>query len=569
MTLFKQDFKKTVNFNEDIKVSFNDFELDEEIKVYRRFKMNRICVLDCTLRDGGYVNNFNFGKNTMKEIVKKLSKASIDIIECGFLKSGAFDEERSLFGNIDLIKRIIGKKNPNVMYVGMIQYGAISSEEIKCCDPDSIDGIRVTFHEHEIDLAFVLGKQLMEKGYKVFMQPVGTTTYTDEALLKLVNRINELKPFAFYLVDTLGTMYKNDLLRMFYLVDKNLNKNIVLGFHSHNNLQLSFANAQELIQLNTPRRLIIDSSVFGMGRGAGNLNTELVTQYINTNLELRYDNAEILEIIDEHIKPISYTCKWGYDIAYYIASITGCHPNYATFLLNKHTIQAREIYSILSKLDVNRRALFDKKYIEKEYLGYMNHHIDDKDTLKEIKEIIGDKQVLLLAPGKSLNEKKSEIDSIIHSENFFTMSINFTPKAFPVNMVFISNMKRFKELGKFECKDSEFYGIVVTSNISLEQGENKLIVDFSAYTNEEQCIVDNAGLMCINLLKKIGVSDITLAGFDGFSPRIEENYFDSSMYLDVETERIMNMNEAISRKLVQLSSQMNIKFLSDSVYQRG
>lgn len=116
---------------------------------------------------------------------------------------------------------------------------------------------------------------------------------------------------------------------MFYLVDHNLNRNISVGFHSHNNLQLSFANAQELMQLNTPRRLIVDASIYGMGRGAGNLNTELVTQYINSNLGLKYDNLEILEIIDEYIRPLSMKYNWGYDAAYYIASVAGCHPNYA------------------------------------------------------------------------------------------------------------------------------------------------------------------------------------------------------------------------------------------------
>ena len=267
--------------------------------------MNRIRILDCTLRDGGYINDFRFGNGVIKDIVSKLTKSSIDIIECGFLQSGAFDRDRSLYGSISAIRRHIGVKNKNLMYVAMIQYGGITNEEIEPCDGTSVDGIRVTFHEHEIDDAFALGRQLMDKGYQVFMQPVGTVTYTDEALLKLIARINALKPYAFYIVDTLGTMYKNDLLRMFYLVDHNLDKRICVGFHSHNNLQLSFANAQELMQLNTPRKLIIDASVYGMGRGAGNLHTELVTQYINANFGLQYDNWEILEIIDQYIKPLS------------------------------------------------------------------------------------------------------------------------------------------------------------------------------------------------------------------------------------------------------------------------
>lgn len=531
--------------------------------------MNRISILDCTLRDGGYVNDFNFGENTIKSIVKELAAASIDIIECGFMKSGAFDKDRSLFGSIDVLKDVIGKKNPNLMYVAMIQYGAITNEEIGEYDPKSIDGIRVTFHEYEIDLAFDLAMQLTKKGYKVFMQPVGTATYTDDALLRLIEKVNELRPFAFYLVDTLGTMYKNDLLRMFYLVDHNLNKNIVLGFHSHNNLQLAFANAQELMQLNTPRRMIIDSSIYGMGRGAGNLNTELVTQYINTNFELRYDNIVILEIIDKYIRLLSTQYRWGYDAAYYIASVTGCHPNYASFLLNKQTLHVQDIHAILNNLDMGKRALFDEQYIDAIYLEYLNHHVDDQTNLARIRDIISDKSVLILAPGRSLRINAAKINALASSGEYFVLSINFIPKDIHVDMMFISNMKRFKDMYEMRNSLSEQIPIVITSNITTESKKNILVVDFSSYTNEEPCIVDNAGLMCINLLKRIGVASVKLAGFDGFSSKLEENFYEPSLYLDVEAEQLMKMNEAMAKKLVQLSSQMDITFFTDSVYQRS
>lgn len=528
--------------------------------------MDRISILDCTLRDGGYINSFNFGQDTLKSIIQKLAKASIDIIECGFLKSGAFDKNCSLFGSVESIRDVIGRKNTNLMYVGMIQYGKISNEEISEYDGTSIDGIRITFHEHEIEEAFVLGRQLMDKGYKIFMQPVGTMTYTDEALLRLISRINELKPFAFYLVDTLGTMYKNDLLRMFYLVDNNLNKSISLGFHSHNNLQLSFANAQELIQLNTPRRLIIDSSVFGMGRGAGNLNTELMTQYINFNYELKYDNLEIIEIIDEYIRPLSLKYKWGYDAAYYIASVAGCHPNYATFLMNKQTLHAKDIHVILSNLKAEKRALFDKEYIADEYLKYMNHHIDDTAVQSIIYNELKDKDILLLAPGKSLRNSIQNINALILKGNYYTISVNFIPADISINAAFISNMRRFKcieELVRHSTKDKR---IIVTSNITTETNDTLSIIDFSNYINEDQCIVDNAGLMCINFLKKIGVKRITLAGFDGFTTNFTDNYYETSMALDVEEQRLINMNMATGKKLSQLKKQLDITFLTESAY---
>lgn len=528
--------------------------------------MNRVRILDCTLRDGGYINDFRFGNTVIRDIISKLAKASIDIIECGFLKSGAFDADKSLYGSISAIKQHIGIKNKNLMYVAMIQYGAISEEEIALCDGTSVDGIRVTFHEHEIDNAFILGKKLMDKGYKVFMQPVGTMTYTDEALLQLIRKINALKPYAFYMVDTLGTMYKNDLLRMFYLVDHNLDKKITVGFHSHNNLQLSFANAQELMQLNSPRQLIIDASVYGMGRGAGNLHTELVTQYINAIFGLHYDNIEILEIIDEYIRPLSLKYTWGYDAAYYIASITGCHPNYATFLLNKQTLHVQDIYSILNSLSPERRALYDKDYIGGVYLKYMNHRVDDRNVLDRIEGAIGSKKVLLLAPGKSLRSDKAKIDAV-QSGDYFTISINFIPEDIPVDMAFISNMKRFRNLHELAQYSMKNIRIVVTSNVNTNDCEGVCVVDYSSYINEEQCITDNAGLMCMNLLKKIGVKDILLAGFDGFAASQKDNYFSESMLIDVEAERLQQMNVATAAKISQLRTQMNIRFLTESVYQ--
>lgn len=134
-------------------------------------------------------------------------------------------------------------------------------------------------------------------------------------------------------------------------------------------------------------------------------------------------------------------------------------------------------------------------------------------------------------------------------------------------MMFISNMKRFHSIRDLSERTSEKFRIVATSNITTEPTGNMLIADYSSYTNEDQCISDNAGLMCINLLKKVGVENVLLAGFDGFSAKIEDNYFSEAMYLDVETERLMMMNIATANKLSQLSNHMKIMYFSESVYQ--
>lgn len=525
--------------------------------------MKKISVLDCTLRDGGYVNDFRFGKKAIAEIIEGLSEASIDIIECGFMKSGCHDENKTLFGSVRDIERYIPEKKQGTMYVAMIQYGAIGIDEIEDFSGSSVDGIRVTFHEHEIDQSFLLGRQLMDKGYKVFMQPVGTTLYEDENLLRLIKRVNVLKPYGFYMVDTLGTMYKNDLIRMFYIIDHNLDPRISLGFHSHNNLQMSFANAQEFTQLNTARNLIADSSVLGMGRGAGNLNTELLVQYLNINKGLKYDVFRIMSLMDNYIKPLSRMYRWGYDAAYYLAAVTGCHPNYASFLLDKQTLQARDIGTILNGLDETRRGLFDREYISQEYMKYMDHYVDDSEVCERIGHVISGRKVLLLAPGKSLSQKSHELSELIERENFFTVSINFVPSDIPVDMVFISNMKRFDST---DLPDTKGIMTVITSNIKTDNA-NILVVNYSSYLAENSFIMDSGGVMSLNLLRKTGARDFTLAGFDGFTGNIRENYYEESLYMDMESERWVKINMAMSDKIAQLRKQVNITFLASSSYE--
>ena len=162
--------------------------------------MKRIKVLDCTLRDGGYVNDFRFGWETMKSVVALLCAAKIDIVECGFLRAGETDREKSLFSTVEAAGSIIGAKTHGCMYVAMLQYGAMEAKDIPACDGTSVDGIRVSFHEYEVSPALRAGNLLAKKGYKVFLQPVGTIIYTDKALVELVQRANEIHPYAFYIV---------------------------------------------------------------------------------------------------------------------------------------------------------------------------------------------------------------------------------------------------------------------------------------------------------------------------------------------------------------------------------
>lgn len=529
--------------------------------------MSNCRILDCTLRDGGYINSFRFGRSTIENIVSKLEDSNVDIIECGFLKSGAVDKNKTLFSSVEAIKEYITPKKVNTLYVAMIAYGDIDDKEISFCDGNSIDGIRLTFHQSQIDDAFVLGKKLLNKNYKVFMQPVGTTSYSDEELIELVKRVNNLSPYAFYMVDTLGVMFKEDLMKMFNLIDKHLHKDICLGFHSHNNLQLSFANALELLSLDSDRDIIIDSSVFGMGRGAGNLCTELIMKYMNNYYSNKYDVVPVLEIYDEHINKILFECKWGYSLPYYIASMNKCHPNYATHLINKQTITIKDINKILSSMDESKRDIFDKKYIDGLYIEFQKHSIDDSFCIKKIKGEIGNRNVVIVAPGKSILEKKEDIIKYCDENNSIIISVNFICDFIESDYIFVSNQKRVKTVKELEKYNAGFAKIIITSNLLNTGFDETNVINYTDYLTENPIISDNAGLILLHFLTKIGVSQVSLAGFDGFSINGLDNYFDTEFTNSTEYENLIEKTSAIAEEIKKLSRKMNIKFLTKSRYE--
>lgn len=525
--------------------------------------MSKIYMLDCTLRDGGYVNNWNFGAGVISRIAENISIAAVELIECGFLSQQKENApEKSIFHTISEAETYFEKVEEHNLAL-MINCGEYNIEEIEPYAGGKIKTIRIAFHKHQFDEAQKLCLGLQRKGYSVFFQPMVTMRYTDKELLELIKWTNENKPEAFYIVDSFGTMRKKDILRMFYLIDNNLCRDVKIGFHSHNNLQLSFSNAQELIALNSKREIIIDTSIFGMGRGAGNLCTELMIQYINENIENKYNIIPILEAMDEYIMPIFKTHSWGYSVPYYIAAVNDCHPSYATYLANMQTLFVKDINCIMKMIQPEKRYLFDKDYVNQLYSEYQKKSIDDTDAVMKIRELCSDRKVLILAPGKTLVTHKKDILQYIADYNPVVISINHISEFVTCDRVFVSNLKRFK--GIQDAIEKIGSRIICTSNIACDKG-NICVVDYSSYLEEEDAIADNSGIMMLNLLKRAGIKEVALAGYDGFDDNRFNNYYDNRMISSIDSEKMNDINRAITAYLKRNKDCIDIKFITPSLY---
>ena len=513
----------------------------------------KISILDCTLRDGGYVNNFHFGSNHIQTIKDKLCSFNLEIIECGFLQSGKSDPKYSLYGGIEQI--FLPREHGNQMFVAMIAFGEMDAREIVPRRPGYIDGIRLTFHNEEWSETKKFAANLIDKGYKVFIQPVGTVSYPDENLLTLIKEVNELNPFAFYLVDTLGSMYKNDLMRQFFLVEHNLAPGICLGFHSHNNLQLSFANTMALLELHTERHIIIDSSVFGMGRGAGNLNTELITHYINQNIENRYDLIPLLELIDDIILPIYKHTPWGFSGSYYLSAIMGVHPNYATFLMDKQSVGMTKISEILNKLPESERHLYSKHEIETLYHDEMSHNVEDHAAIEELSAKVDGRDVLVIAPGGSIKTHRQLIKEYIGNTNPFVVSLNVATEDFLPDLIFVSNRKRFEQLSENAVP------VAVTSNISTNGANGVYVIDYDSVLDDPS---DPSGIIVLRFLIRLGIKNVALAGYDGFTGG--HNHFAENLDRYLTAETVADLNESMGNKLVEIGELMSVVFITPSIY---
>lgn len=522
--------------------------------------MGNIHVLDCTLRDGGYCNQWAFGKDNIKKIIAGLTKAGIDIIECGFLTNNIiYNKNVSKFTSVNQISKMLPTNRKEQTFVCMVNYGEYDLENIPTYDGSSIDGIRVAFHKKDMIPALEFCKGVKAKGYKVFIQAMVSLNYKDEEFLDLINRVNQVNPYAFYIVDSFGVMKRNDLIRLFYMVENNLKRGVTIGYHSHNNMQLAYSNAQTLTDIKTHYDIILDSSVFGMGRGAGNLNSELLVEYLNDSIGATYKLKPLLAIIDGILSTFYQQNYWGYSLPNYLSAKYNTHPNYAGYLEAKRTLTVEDMDAIFSMMDNNKRFTFDKNYIEELYVKYLTQGSVSEEHLLEFKEYLLDKDVLIIAPGTSSLQEKDKIVNFSMRPNVITISVNFDYTGCETDFIFISNLRRYRELDKSVHKKC-----IASSNI--DASNCYLRIDYKKLLNDVDFVKDNAGLMLIKLLIDLGIKNIFLAGFDGYSIDASQNFAVRSMSFYATESMFTAMNTGINQVLRNYSKQTNIVFLTNERY---
>ncbi len=534
--------------------------------------MGKVEILDCTLRDGAYIVDSMFGDGAIRGIIGKLQKANIDLIECGWLKNDERKEGSSFFHVPSDIDPFLKNKKSGCTYVAMIDWNRYDDSILPENDGSSIDAVRIVFPYGKAKEGMEIGDRISKKGYKVYFQAANTLAYNEEDLKELAKLANIHRPEGLSIVDTFGAMYEEDLLNIAKVLDNELDETVKLGFHSHNNQQMAFANSMAFANFfaKGTRDIIVDASLCGMGRGAGNATTELIAGFLNRKHSGNYNMDEILDAIDTFMVGFQENYKWGYSTPYFIAGTYCCHVNNIAFLLDNHRASAKDMRHVIASLSEEQRLQYDYDLLEEKYIENQSRQVDDEEEFDNLSNCIKGRKVLLVAPGISSLEETEKIKAYAKKSNATVIAVNAILNGYDYDYILFSNKVRYDYAKSTYEKQFAKTQKLVLSNVKTRPCENETIINFNRAIKRGWEHFDNAVMCALRLLEKLGVDDVAIAGFDGFKKKYNESYADKSLPTLIPGIDYDELNEEI-RDMYQdfvksCGEKMTIEFVTESYF---
>ena len=480
-----------------------------------------IHMLDCTLRDGGYYNNWDFDQDVVKAYLNAMADAKVDYVELGLrqFKNQSFLGAHA-YTTSEFLNRLDLPDGPT--YGVMIDAKTILSEEgshIKNLDKlfldasdEKIDFVRIAAHHAEVLDCKLIVEHLKSKGYIVGLNIMQMSSCDEELIRNFGKEIQNWGCLdVLYFADSLGSMLSNDVAHVYKNITKYWTGDV--GFHSHNNLGQGISNVIEAKKIGCSW---LDSTVTGMGRGAGNAQTEYLLLELNKQGENK-SCKKVFELVADIFEPLRNHYKWGPSLDYYLAALKGIHPTYIQNINADSSIPPRIALNIIDDIsNLDNPDKFEMKALE---TVKSNIASDSASGLLEGKEI-------LLVAQTEVSVKYQ--DAVIDYINKFlpkVMSINYPSltKNITFDNVFISHNQKVRFEKNYYSAGG--YSYIAPKRLFLDEKIN-ISHDYGIFVKAGEfeprgsyaCIPNYLTLAyAISFCLDAGASDIKLIGVSGLN----------------------------------------------------
>ncbi len=305
-----------------------------------------IKVFDCTIRDGGLVNNFHFSDEFVKGVYDTCVAAGIDYMEIGKNNSKTLMSDVEFgawnFCEEEDIRRIVGNNDTNTKIAVMSDIGRTVNSELLPKSESVVDMIRIATYMHQIPAAIELLEEAHAKGYETTVNIMAVAKAFEDELDEVLDMLSKTNVDVIYIADTFGSFYPeqiNKLTKKYVKVARDSGKKV--GIHAHNNIQLAFANTIESMMYGTS---FLDVTIAGLGRGAGNCPMELLIGFLKNP---KYKLMPVLKFLEKYIVPLEKELDWGYSIPYMITGQLVEHPRSAMKARDENDTNYTKLYTSL------------------------------------------------------------------------------------------------------------------------------------------------------------------------------------------------------------------------------
>jgi len=505
-------------------------------------------VLDCTLRDGGYYNDWNFPIDIAQQTVSSLHSAGVDIIEVG-LKSAVDEKCSGLFKYcneeyLDFLRDFTKTDFSYMLNVKeFIVDGSLNKPALDQIILDANQSVfamcRLATHYADINILNDFHAYFQGKGYQVGINLMGVSLLDDEQLGQAMTLVETISPDVFYVADSFGSMTPEHVselygkLKTFY--------NGPLGIHTHNNQGLAFANSLRAIADGFE---YIDATITGMGRGAGNLATEQILLWLQSQGDSRsgYQSDRVLEIIHNYFAPLQERHKWGFNYAYMLSGLRNIHPVYCMELCDGNKFSMGQISGVLNRIPREKRSTFDERALKEAVQLLPDEKSPHESSLLPtftIDHKQGESQAcLIVSTGENVKSYQVALENLIKRRKWPIIECNDSQilGQFPDRLAIIFNQMRLNDI---VTKKSNLADQIVTGEPRFDKPTSCRIFHFP-YEIGELNITKNsvtipdyeAGQYAIAIAVAIGFQDIYLAGFSGY-PSEEKNQVMDKFFDDI------------------------------------